>query len=89
VLFPFEDLIVLTDIKNEKLQTCLEQPRKGSCGGNKTRYYYDKSIGICRSYTYSGCNETANSFETQSLCNKTCIERNLTMFANHSKPVVF
>lgn len=51
---------------------CTMIPEKGSCKGFFVNYYYDPKTDRCREFIYGGC-EGAVPFETQSACEKVCL----------------
>nr|CAH8831973.1 unnamed protein product [Trichobilharzia regenti] len=40
-----------------------------------TRYYYDRRLGQCQPYTYTGCGARGNHFDTLGSCQKVCENR--------------
>ena len=45
----------------------------GKCRSRLQRFYYDTDHGVCRSFTYSGCQGNANNFVTENECIDTCV----------------
>ncbi len=45
----------------------------GPCEAAMPRYHYDQSAGICRRFTYGGCEGNGNNFETLGACRETCL----------------
>lgn len=60
------------------LQPVNQQPAPGASGGAEargakgTRWYYDKSINGCKSFTASGENDQENNYRTEEECDKIC-----------------
>lgn len=40
-----------------------------------TRYYYDRRLGHCQPYTYTGCGARGNHFDTLEKCQTVCENR--------------
>uniref|UniRef100_A0A6B0V8B5 Putative kunitz n=1 Tax=Ixodes ricinus TaxID=34613 RepID=A0A6B0V8B5_IXORI len=51
---------------------CSLPPERGLCRKNFTRYYWDKELGGCKTFSYSGCAGNANNFASQEECQKFC-----------------
>ena len=46
---------------------------QGTCSQQVSRYYYDKTSGTCKLFTYTGCGGNLNNFYSLSECNERCI----------------
>ncbi|OON22328.1 Kunitz/Bovine pancreatic trypsin inhibitor domain protein [Opisthorchis viverrini] len=46
----------------------------GPCNFPVRRFYYDKDLGECKEFTYSGCLGNLNNFESKASCKMVCIE---------------
>jgi hypothetical protein len=55
-----------TDVDN-----CSLEPETGPCKAMITRYYYDKALKKCKSFTWGGCQGVV-PFETLEDCEKSC-----------------
>ncbi|EEC13393.1 serine protease inhibitor, putative, partial [Ixodes scapularis] len=51
---------------------CALPPERGLCRENFTRYHWDKELGDCKAFSYSGCAGNANNFGSQEECQKFC-----------------
>uniref|UniRef100_A0A6B0V9S8 Putative kunitz n=1 Tax=Ixodes ricinus TaxID=34613 RepID=A0A6B0V9S8_IXORI len=51
---------------------CALPPERGLCKNNFTRYHWDKELGDCKKFSYSGCAGNANNFASQEECQKFC-----------------
>ncbi|OWR51782.1 actinia tenebrosa protease inhibitors-like [Danaus plexippus] len=51
---------------------CQLQPRKGSCGNQLKRFYYDMESNECRSFYFGGCDGNQNNFNTLLECERFC-----------------
>ncbi|CAN7995619.1 unnamed protein product, partial [Ixodes hexagonus] len=51
---------------------CSLQPEKGPCSMHWTRYHWDKQLGDCREFIYSGCAGNDNNFASREECRKYC-----------------
>uniref|UniRef100_A0A147BFN7 Putative salivary kunitz domain protein n=1 Tax=Ixodes ricinus TaxID=34613 RepID=A0A147BFN7_IXORI len=51
---------------------CTLQPEKGPCAQNFTRFYWDKELGDCKEFVYSGCAGNENNFPDKESCQKYC-----------------
>ena len=52
--------------------TCSLPPKTGPCEALIPRYYFDSSTGLCKNFTYGGCQPNANNFKTIEECLKVC-----------------
>ncbi|XP_061726558.1 PI-stichotoxin-Hcr2f-like [Cydia pomonella] len=44
----------------------------GKCRASIKRWGYDPEIGECREFTWGGCDDNGNNFESYSQCKYTC-----------------
>ncbi|CAN8000420.1 unnamed protein product, partial [Ixodes hexagonus] len=51
---------------------CNRKPEKGSCSMKFPRFYWDKELGDCRPFEYSGCGGNANNFADMEECRRYC-----------------
>lgn len=51
---------------------CFQPNSIGSCQDHRIRYYYDRTDGVCKSFSYSGCEGNANNFQTSDECLQRC-----------------
>merc|ERR1712142_501637 len=51
---------------------CGLSPDKGSCKGNKQRYYYNAQEEMCKEFYWSGCGGNDNNFVSEHECFKAC-----------------
>ncbi|KAL0841125.1 hypothetical protein ABMA28_014882 [Loxostege sticticalis] len=51
---------------------CQLQPQMGNCSESITRYYYDAQIDQCMTFTFTGCNENKNNFNSLVICERFC-----------------
>ena len=51
---------------------CLEGKDAGPCTDFKTRYYYDKTDNLCKTFQYGGCQGNGNQFRSKQTCRDTC-----------------
>ncbi|XP_044525652.1 tissue factor pathway inhibitor isoform X1 [Gracilinanus agilis] len=51
---------------------CLTPADRGLCRANEKRFYFNSSIGKCRSFYYSGCGGNENNFTSKKSCLRTC-----------------
>ncbi|XP_053986633.1 spondin-1 isoform X2 [Hylaeus volcanicus] len=58
--------------KKEAEHICSEPLKKGRCGGNTLRAYFDTQTGRCRLFRYTGCDGNRNNFQTEQDCKKVC-----------------
>ena len=45
---------------------------EGPCLGNFPRWHFDATIGMCREFTYSGCEGNKNRFVDRESCERLC-----------------
>lgn len=55
---------------------CQLVPEPGQCKANFARYYFDKTDGVCKEFSWGGC-EGVVPFETIETCNNSCIDKGL------------
>ncbi|KAK7103879.1 hypothetical protein V1264_018685 [Littorina saxatilis] len=60
-------------IDTPSIDVCNLHVEPGSCTVYIQRYFFDKSDGHCKTFTYSGCGGNGNSFATKAECENTCI----------------
>ncbi|TGZ55929.1 hypothetical protein CRM22_010255 [Opisthorchis felineus] len=53
---------------------CGQYADPGPCTSRVKRFYYDRDLGDCKEFTYSGCLGNSNNFETKESCKMVCIE---------------
>lgn len=51
---------------------CFLPNASGNCRGRQLRYYYDKGVGICKQFYYTGCTGNGNNFNTFDECESIC-----------------
>ncbi|XP_076231734.1 spondin-1 isoform X3 [Calliopsis andreniformis] len=70
--------------KVEAEQICSEPMKRGGCNGNILRAYFDKQIGRCHIFSYSGCDGNRNNFQTEQDCKNVCGDFQRELRANLS-----
>ncbi|XP_053377247.1 actinia tenebrosa protease inhibitors-like [Mercenaria mercenaria] len=65
-------LLLIAGSPSEQQNVCEFQKETGPCLASEQRYYFDKDSGLCRRFTYSGCEGNGNNFETYEECRKVC-----------------
>jgi len=63
---PFEEETALPD------NVCKLPVVTGACKGSFPRFYYSPEVRSCIPFTYTGCGQNANNFETAEDCAATC-----------------
>lgn len=57
------------------LQACNEAPFVvGMCRAIEMKWSYNPDTAACEEFTYGGCGGTANNFNSEKECKKTCCE---------------
>lgn len=51
---------------------CFLPSETGPCRANFVRYYYDRTDGVCKGFTYGGCNGNGNNFDSIEHCLQNC-----------------
>ncbi|KAM7288492.1 papilin-like [Ixodes scapularis] len=54
---------------------CSLKPERGPCSIKVPRHYWDKELGDCKEFVYSGCAGNGNNFPDQETCRKYCKAR--------------
>ena len=54
------------------VNVCEQPPVRGRCRGNFVRFYFDTNAGICRDFSYGGCDANGNNFERLEDCEREC-----------------
>uniref|UniRef100_A0A8C6QHZ8 Collagen alpha-1(XXVIII) chain n=1 Tax=Nannospalax galili TaxID=1026970 RepID=A0A8C6QHZ8_NANGA len=54
---------------------CLEALKPGNCAEYVVRWYYDKQVNSCARFWFSGCNGSANRFNSEKECQEICTKR--------------
>ena len=52
--------------------SCLEPMESGPCFAAFERYYFEPSLRSCQPFTWGGCQENGNNFETAEACESSC-----------------
>ncbi|KAI6189901.1 hypothetical protein M3Y97_00058300 [Aphelenchoides bicaudatus] len=52
---------------------CNQPKDVGRCTGHFNRYYYDRDLGTCELFQYSGCGGNQNKFNSRAECTETCL----------------
>ncbi|XP_051169213.1 spondin-1-like isoform X2 [Leptopilina boulardi] len=68
----------------EAKEICLEPKDAGTCSANIIRFYYDKDAGVCKHFSYSGCEGSRNNFPTDKDCREFCKVIQKDIKTNHS-----
>ena len=61
----------------DRTPVCEKPKAEGACQGNFTRYFYEKTSGKCRAFSYSGCLGNNNRFMTMTECRNACAHKAL------------
>lgn len=69
------------------LEICKQAPDAGLCSDSVTQYYYDWSLGECRTFQYTGCRGNANRFPSRDECETAC--RDVGLFHVPTEPGLF
>lgn len=64
-------LVGCTQVNNELNDGCSIEPETGPCKAKFTKYYFDFANGVCKEFTWGGC-EGVVPFETLEECQQTC-----------------
>ncbi|KAI6186600.1 hypothetical protein M3Y98_00150400 [Aphelenchoides besseyi] len=57
-----------------KSSTACNMPKDvGRCTGHFSSYYYDRDLGVCELFQYSGCGGNSNRFNSRLQCEETCL----------------
>lgn len=51
---------------------CLQPSETGPCRAAFVKYYYDRTDGVCKSFTYGGCDGNRNNFDSIEQCLQNC-----------------
>ncbi|KYB26517.1 Papilin-like Protein [Tribolium castaneum] len=51
---------------------CFLPSEPGNCREAQLRYFYDRTDGVCKGFTYTGCNGNRNNFESVDQCLQNC-----------------
>lgn len=51
---------------------CFLPTDTGPCRNGTVRYYYDRTDGVCKSFTYGGCQGNRNNFISVEECLQYC-----------------
>lgn len=51
---------------------CKLNSETGPCRALVYRWYYDYNEGVCKQFSYGGCDGNQNNFETQQACESSC-----------------
>lgn len=54
------------------LEICFLPSEIGNCRESQLRYFYDRSDGVCKRFTYGGCEGNRNNFESAEECIQNC-----------------
>lgn len=51
---------------------CFLPSETGDCRASFVKFHYDRTDGVCKSFTYGGCNGNRNNFDTIEQCLQYC-----------------
>ncbi|CAI4222553.1 unnamed protein product [Auanema sp. JU1783] len=54
---------------------CLLQSDSGQCSESHKRFAFDKSTGLCTSFSYGGCQGNLNNFDSLQKCTEVCCDK--------------
>ncbi|VDK66417.1 unnamed protein product [Anisakis simplex] len=60
----------LVAIDSERV--CMLPFEAGRCRESYRKWYFDKAVGYCRMFVYSGCDGNENRFDTEAECRQAC-----------------
>uniref|UniRef100_A0A8C6QK79 Collagen alpha-1(XXVIII) chain n=1 Tax=Nannospalax galili TaxID=1026970 RepID=A0A8C6QK79_NANGA len=72
---PSPGLILQSENMLYKDPRCLEALKPGNCAEYVVRWYYDKQVNSCARFWFSGCNGSANRFNSEKECQEICTKR--------------
>ncbi|XP_075039709.1 collagen alpha-1(VII) chain-like [Mixophyes fleayi] len=70
---PVESLRHKRDTSNQDI--CSFPLQEGECTKYTLKWYYNRLVGECRPFVYSGCNGNSNRFDEKELCELQCVHR--------------
>jgi len=57
----------------KSVEVCNLAKDVGRCTGHFNRYYYDRDLGTCELFQYSGCGGNQNRFDSREACSDVCL----------------
>ncbi|KAJ8308387.1 hypothetical protein KUTeg_013261 [Tegillarca granosa] len=61
-----------TTVAPREEDVCRMREESGRCRANIPRWFYDYTEGVCKQFTYGGCEGNKNNFETKEQCENFC-----------------
>lgn len=70
--FPTREACESKCIVKHDIPVCNKPKAEGACNGNFIRWFYNKEVGDCEQFSFSGCMGNNNRFMSYQECSATC-----------------
>ncbi|XP_078283418.1 collagen alpha-3(VI) chain-like [Rhinoraja longicauda] len=77
--FPNAPMNIMEDVEEQKdginvYAACGLNKDPGNCDNHSLKWYFNKTLRICRMFWYSGCKGNENRFDTRVECEALCLK---------------
>ncbi|CAG7824317.1 unnamed protein product [Allacma fusca] len=72
VLLCVSSFAATKDYPEPQIRDCFLPKKIGPCRAMIPAFYFDKSFGTCKYFSYGGCQGNANNFDTREECEELC-----------------
>ncbi|XP_078395507.1 collagen alpha-6(VI) chain-like [Cetorhinus maximus] len=76
--FPDVPMNIMQDSEEQKddsniYDECALNPNEGDCSNYSLKWFFDKTLQVCKRFWYGGCGGNKNRFDTRSECETLCL----------------
>ncbi|XP_048259425.1 papilin-like [Haliotis rufescens] len=84
--YPEEYFTTQAPRPSQPRDVCIQEAKAGQCYASIPKWYYDYSSGVCREFSYGGCNGNENNFNTKEECDTFCRPQEICILPYETGP---